>query len=110
RTTAEGGRSGPDHAACEGEAQHAYPAPPKAVVLDPITRACEGEAQHAYKLLRHLGGAAGQLRQPEDDELGRLDRGDADLADHLPDVDAFAGVRLGVALDVERVLGGEAEQ
>src|SRR4051794_31599949 len=54
--------------------------------------------------------AARVLRQAEDDELGRLHRGDADLADDLPEVDPLSGVRLVVALHEERLLGREPEE
>src|SRR4051812_14219217 len=54
--------------------------------------------------------AAGDLGQPEDDELGGLDRGDADLAHHLPGVDALGRVGLPVAAHVERLVRGQPEQ
>ena len=50
------------------------------------------------------------LGDAEDDELGRLHRRDADLDDDLALVDRLGRVGLGVALDVERLLGGGAEQ
>src|SRR6478609_3864569 len=54
--------------------------------------------------------AAAELRQTEDDELGRLDGGDTDLADDLPGLDDLGRVGLGVALDVERLRRSGAEQ
>src|SRR3954451_22065853 len=60
--------------------------------------------------LADQGGAAGELGEPEDDELGRLDRGDADLAQHLTGVDGVGRVRLLVALDVEGVVRRVPEQ
>src|SRR5205814_2757061 len=55
------------------------------------------------RLPRHLADA-------EDHELGRLHRGDADLANHLAGVDDFRRVGLGVALHVERLLRRLAHQ
>src|SRR3954447_16109613 len=60
--------------------------------------------------LLDLGRAGRELAQAEDDELGRLDGRDADLADDLPGLDDVGRVRLGVALDEERLLGGRPEQ
>src|SRR5262245_57683045 len=56
------------------------------------------------------GGAARELRQPEDHELGRLHRCHADLADELAGVDDLGRVRLVVTLDVEGFVGREPEQ
>src|SRR5882724_11460966 len=53
---------------------------------------------------RELLGLPGHLADAEDDELRRLHRSDADLADHLAGVDHLRRVGLGVALDVERLL------
>ena len=47
---------------------------------------------------------------PEDHELGRLHRRDADLADDLAGLDHLGRVGLGVALDEERLRGRGAEQ
>src|SRR4051794_27134512 len=52
----------------------------------------------------------GELRDPEDHELGGLDRGHPDLGDHLPDLAGLGRVRGRVALHVERLLGDDAEQ
>src|SRR3954469_22200017 len=54
--------------------------------------------------------ATRELAQAEDHELGRLHRGDADLADDLPGLDHVGRVGLGVALDEEGLLRGRAEQ
>src|SRR6476620_11195735 len=61
-------------------------------------------------LFGNQAGAAGELRQLEDHELGRFDRGDADLANDLARVDALGRVGLTVALDVEGLVRGEPEQ
>src|SRR6476620_8388957 len=61
-------------------------------------------------LLVDEADAARELGQLEDDELRRLDRRDADLADDLPGVDAFGRVGLEVALDEVRLVGRESEQ
>src|SRR6202158_5960989 len=61
-------------------------------------------------LLGDQTGAARELREAEDDELGRLHRGHPDLADDLTGVDALRRVGLAVALDVIRLIGGEAEE
>src|SRR4051812_46548952 len=53
--------------------------------------------------LRHVGAGA-PLADAEDDELGRLHRGDADLADEAAVVDVGLRHRRVVALDVERLL------
>src|ERR1700712_3309352 len=50
------------------------------------------------------------LADPEDDELGRLDRRDADLDHQLALVDRLRGVGLGVALHEERFFGGLPEE
>src|SRR3712207_2612806 len=55
-------------------------------------------------------GAARELGQAEDDELGGLHRSDTDLAHDLPRVDSLGGVGLAVALEVERLVRGETEQ
>src|SRR3954463_5986645 len=47
---------------------------------------------HVQGLLGDEAGATGELRQPEDDELGRLHRRDSDLADHLTGVDTLGRV------------------
>src|SRR5271165_1098060 len=62
------------------------------------------------RLLADQAGAAGELGEPEDDELGGLDRGDPDLADHLARIDALGRVGFPVALDVERLVRGQPEQ
>src|SRR6267378_737818 len=59
---------------------------------------------------RELLGLPGHLADAEDDELRRLHRSDADLADHLAGIDHFRRVGLGVALDVERLLRSLAHQ
>src|SRR4249919_2074993 len=64
----------------------------------------------SFLLLAHKAGAAGHLRQAEDDELGRLDRGDADLAQDLAVVDRLGRVGLPVALDVEGLVRREPEE
>src|SRR5216684_33209 len=73
----------------------------------------------AYREARRAGppaarlallGLARHLADAEDDELGRLHGSDADLADHLPRVDDFGRVGLGIALDEERFLRGLAHQ
>src|SRR4051812_46505145 len=48
-------------------------------------------------------GAVGELGDAEDDELGRLDRGDADLDGQHAGVAVLGRVVLGVALDEERL-------
>ena len=50
-----------------------------------------------------MPGAAVELADPEHDELGRLDRGDADLDGQDPGVAVLGRVVLLVALDVERL-------
>src|SRR4051794_17821409 len=50
------------------------------------------------------------LADAEDDELGRLHRSEADLDDELALVDRLRRIRLRVALDVVRLIGGGAEQ
>src|SRR3954451_1290870 len=55
-------------------------------------------------------GAVGELGQTEDDEFGRLDRGDADLDGQHASVAVLRRVVLGVALDEERLRGRLAEQ
>src|SRR5467141_1358151 len=57
-----------------------------------------------------LLGLPCHLADAEDDELRRLHRSDADLADHLAGVDHLRRVGLGVALDVERLLRSLAHQ
>src|SRR5467141_270369 len=57
-----------------------------------------------------LLGLPCHLADAEDDELGRLHRSDADLADHLAGIDYFRRVGLGIALDVERLLRRLAHQ
>src|SRR6267378_3110995 len=59
---------------------------------------------------RELLGLPGHLADAEDDELRRLHRSDADLADHLAGIDYFRRVGLGIALDVERLLRRLAHQ
>src|SRR4051812_1544794 len=59
---------------------------------------------------RQLRAAGGELADPEDHELGRLDRADADLDHDLPCLDYRLRIRLGVALDVEGLLRRRAEQ
>src|SRR3954470_14627478 len=54
--------------------------------------------------------AAGELGEPEDHELGRLDRRHPDLAHDLAGVDSLRRVGLPVALDVERLVGRQPEQ
>src|SRR5262245_47371067 len=54
--------------------------------------------------------AALELSELEDDELGRLHRGDADLAGDLPEVDGLGRVGLVVALDEEGLGRGRAEE
>jgi len=53
--------------------------------------------------------AALQLRELEDDELGRLDRGDADLAGDLPQVDGLGRVapQRGAGVEVGRAMPAE---
>src|SRR5206468_10750980 len=60
----------------------------------------------------HSGGLAGlelELREAEDDELGRLDRRDTDLARDLAGLDEVGGVGLRVAFHVERLVRGGSE-
>src|SRR5215203_1262587 len=52
----------------------------------------------------------GELRDADGDELGRLDRRDADLHDDLAGLYHLGCVRFLVALDVEPLLRGGAEQ
>src|SRR5688500_9486617 len=54
--------------------------------------------------------AAREPGDAEDDELGRLDRRDADLDDELARVDDLVRVVLRVALHVERLAGRRPEQ
>src|SRR5262245_1688045 len=54
--------------------------------------------------------AAAHLLEPEDHELRRLDRRDPDLDDQLAGVAHSWRVKLGVALDVEGLLGCCAKQ
>src|SRR5688500_11923904 len=54
--------------------------------------------------------AGGHLADPEDHELGRLHRREADLDDQLARVDDLGRVGLGVALDVERLLRSRPHQ
>src|SRR5262245_56719460 len=56
------------------------------------------------------GGAARELGDAEDDELGRLHWRDADVDDELARITRLGRVVLLVALDVERLLGGRPEQ
>src|ERR1700704_762951 len=60
--------------------------------------------------LAKLLGLPRHLADPEDDELRRLHRSDADLADHLAGIDHFRRVGLRVALDVERLFRSLAHQ
>src|SRR3954447_23007523 len=74
-----------------------------------------GSGMPAYSLPEVLllvdqAGAAGELGEPEDNELRGLHRRHPDLADHLTGVDALGGVRLAVALAVERLVRSEPEQ
>src|SRR3954471_3067447 len=55
-------------------------------------------------------GAARELGELEDHELRGLHGSDPDLAHDLAGVDDIRGVRLVIALDEERLLGGVAEQ
>ena len=48
------------------------------------------------------------MAHPEDHELRRLDRRNTDLADNLTSADTFPRVRLGIALDVERLVRTDA--
>src|SRR6478609_4126074 len=68
------------------------------------------EVGDAALLFADQAGAAGDLRQSEDDELGRLHRRDTDLADDLAGVDAFGRIGLAVALHEERLVGSQTEQ
>src|SRR4051812_19062156 len=61
-------------------------------------------------LLGDEAGAAGELRELEDDELRRLDRSDTDLTHDHAGVDALGRVGLAVALDEERLVGRQPEQ
>src|ERR1044072_4518593 len=54
--------------------------------------------------------ALGELRQPEDDELGGLHRGDAHVDGQDAGVPVLLRVVLRVALDVERLFRGAAEK
>src|SRR6185295_15643681 len=57
-----------------------------------------------------LSREAGDLLDPEDDELGGPDDGDTDLADEPSVQDVVGGHRGLVAADEERVLGLASEQ
>src|SRR5664280_679695 len=54
--------------------------------------------------------AARELGKAEDHELGRLHRGDPDVDDQLSGIDRFGGVVLAVALHVEGLGRGGAEE
>src|SRR5215475_6706783 len=64
----------------------------------------------ASLLLGHEAGAAAELRQPEDDELGWFHRSYSDLAEHLAGIDRPGRVRLAGAPEVERLARGQPEQ
>src|SRR3954447_27008675 len=69
-----------------------------------LTRDCWG--------LDSLGqaGAAGELRQAEDHEFGRLHRSDSDLADHHAGVDGLGRVGFSIAPHEEGFVRSEPEQ
>src|SRR4029453_3230709 len=64
----------------------------------------------AWRSLAHQAHPALELGELEDDELGGLHRGDADLAGDLPEVDGLGRVGLVVALDEEGLGRGGGEQ
>ena len=75
-----------------------------------LSRSGSAMADYLSWLSRWLVYSLTRLVPPENwarrkiDELGRLDRRDADLADDLAGVDALGRVGLAVALDVERLV------